>query len=102
MSNEKWYVHDSDNLDPGEATRDEVYDVALSESEVESRFDEMLDDMYGTVEVAGLTMDTSVVLKECDPIAYRCSLSDYMSEYTEVNPEEFPEELPEDKEYDDE
>ena len=47
----------------------------------ESEYDEMLDDCYPTVEVAGMTFYPSDVLKSCDPIAYRCGKSDYESEY---------------------
>lgn len=43
----------------------------------EERYDEMLDDVYGTVEIAGYTFDTSRALKELDPTAYRCGLVDF-------------------------
>jgi len=41
-------------------------------------YDDMLDEAYGTVEIAGMTYDTSRVLSECDPIAYRCGFNDYL------------------------
>lgn len=41
-------------------------------------FDEYLDDIYEPVNVMGnLTYPTSRVLKDVDPTAYRCYLSDY-------------------------
>lgn len=49
----------------------------ISEYDLEQMYDEMLDDCYGVVEVAGITYDTSRVLKECDPIAYRLGMNDY-------------------------
>lgn len=40
-------------------------------------FDEMLDDLYPTVTVGGLTFLASNVLYNCDPTAYRCYLADW-------------------------
>lgn len=41
-----------------------------------SLFDESLDEA-GSIAVAGCTFYPSQILKECDPIAYRCGLNDY-------------------------
>ena len=49
----------------------------MSEYEFEQAYEEMLDDVYGTVEVAGMTYDTSVLLKNADPVAYRVGMADY-------------------------
>ena len=46
--------------------------------EAEEAFDEMLDEIYEPVEVAGLTFNPSRVLYNLDPIAYRCSLLDFL------------------------
>ena len=43
----------------------------------ESAYDEMLDECYGEVNVAGFTYSTSEALFKLDPIAYRCGMSDY-------------------------
>jgi len=32
----------------------------------------------GPVTIAGIQFDPSTILKECDPVAYRCYLSDYI------------------------
>lgn len=50
-----------------------------SQIDWESRFDEMLDDCYSFEKVGGIfaTMSPSRVLKEVDPIAYRCGVNDY-------------------------
>ena len=64
-------------------------DITIAQKEVdcfeyvitESEFDEFLDDCYPEVEVCGLIFYPSVVLKSCDPIAYRCYKSDYESNY---------------------
>lgn len=41
-------------------------------------YDEFLD-LEGEISVAGLSFYPSTILKECDPIAYRCGKSDYES-----------------------
>lgn len=47
----------------------------------EDLFNEWLDEIYPTVDVAGITFYPSDILKECDPIAYRCAMSDWESYY---------------------
>lgn len=44
----------------------------------EARFDQMLDECYSFAEVGGpfASMSPSEVLKECDPVAYRCGVND--------------------------
>lgn len=39
-------------------------------------FDEMLDEA-GPIEMAGVTLYPSDILKECDPTAWRCAFLDY-------------------------
>ena len=46
----------------------------------ESDFDSYLDD-EGSVIVCGMEFYPSDILKNCDPIAYRCAKSDYESSY---------------------
>ena len=50
-----------------------------SEYEIEQAYNEMLDDVYGMVTVAGYQYETSRLLKEVDPIAYSVGLSDFES-----------------------
>ena len=45
--------------------------------EIEDQYKDMLDDVFGTVEIAGYTYETSRALKEVDPIAYQVGLNDY-------------------------
>jgi hypothetical protein len=40
-------------------------------------------DCEGTVTVAGIEFNKSMILRECDPVAYRCYLSDYISSLEE-------------------
>jgi hypothetical protein len=42
-------------------------------------YDEILSDIYGTVEVCGMTMDAVTVLKEMDETAYREGFWDYVN-----------------------
>lgn len=45
--------------------------------ELEQSFDEMLDDCYPVIKIGEMTFSPSQVLKNCDPVAYRVSVSDY-------------------------
>lgn len=54
-------------------------DTGLTDYEMQERYDEMLDETYGPVIIAGYTYDTSRALKEVDPIAYSVGLNDYES-----------------------
>lgn len=42
----------------------------------EEEFDDWLDDVYPTYDIAGITLRPSQMLKNCDPIAYRIALSE--------------------------
>lgn len=41
---------------------------------------EYLDEVYGEVTICGMTYSAGVALEACDPVAFRCGLSDYESE----------------------
>jgi hypothetical protein len=47
------------------------------EKYTEDDYDDMLDEVYGDIEIGNLTYSTSRVLKEIDPIAYDYGFSDY-------------------------
>lgn len=49
----------------------------MTDYEIEESYKMMMDDVYGTVIIAGMEYSTSYALKECDPIAYGVFLSDY-------------------------
>ena len=40
-------------------------------------FDDWLDDVYPTYQIAGVELRPSQMLKNCDPIAYRIALSEW-------------------------
>ena len=54
----------------------------------ESDFNEFLDD-EGSVTVCGMEFYPSDILKNCDPVAYRCAKSDYESNYDLDDVEEY-------------
>ena len=72
----------------------------LSESDLELLYENMLDEVYGEVKIAGYEYLTSDALKELDPTAYRCGFSDWLDselgetiweldgEYYDADPEE--------------
>ncbi len=51
----------------------------LENFDQEEQFKESLDE-WQHIEIAGIDFAPSEILKECDPIAYSCSLSDYEDE----------------------
>ena len=57
----------------------------------ESEYDEFLDEIEGSVTVAGMEFYASDILKSCDPIAYRCGKADFESNYDLDNCEEYSE-----------
>lgn len=68
------------------------------EIDTETRYDEMLDEVHEDVVIAGITFTASDILKSCDPVAYRCYLSDWES--AEIAEGNILEDLPEDDEDD--
>lgn len=58
---------------------------SLEDGDNEDAYDEMLNDVYGEINVCGYQYEASRVLKECDETAYRCGLLDYNdSELSEI------------------
>ena len=51
----------------------------MNDRELEEMYDEMLDDVYGEIDVCGMKWWASTVLKRVDPIAYRCGIADFES-----------------------
>lgn len=50
---------------------------------VEENYDELLDDCNDPYKIGTLTFYPSQILSECDPIAYRCGISDEISNQME-------------------
>lgn len=60
-----------------DSLRQEQQALEVDPEDYTDQFDEMLDES-GDVDVAGYTFSVSHILKNLDPIAYRCSLNDYV------------------------
>jgi hypothetical protein len=58
--------------------------TGLTDYELEQAYNDMLDDVYGVVTIAGYQYETSRALKEVDPIAYSVGLSDYETVWEEL------------------
>jgi hypothetical protein len=51
--------------------------MLYTETELEQQFDEMLDECYPVVKIGYMEFYPSQILKNCDPIAYQISVSEY-------------------------
>lgn len=47
----------------------------------EEEYEQMLDDIYGEVEICGMTFSSGRALRELDPTAFRCGLCDEPTMY---------------------
>ena len=64
----------------------------FTDSEMEDRFQEDLDEVYGEVDIAGYSMSTGRILREIDYIAFRESFNNWIdSEIQEGNYREYVE-----------
>ncbi len=68
-------------MEAEEKTIDELVEEKVVEElepiDQEEAYNNMLDECYPEVNIAGMTYSTSHALKELDPTAYRCGMSDY-------------------------
>ena len=55
----------------------------ITEAEALEMYEEILDDCEGPVELCGMTYSASNVLREIDPVAYRCGFNDYVDSLTD-------------------
>ena len=65
----------------------EIYDFEYECSDDE--FSDWIDSIYPEVTIGSLTFSPSDIMKELDPIAYRCGKSDYESNYDLDDCEEY-------------
>ena len=61
--------------------------------ELETRYEEMLDECYPTYNFNGMEYTAGTILKECDPIAFRVGFNDWLDsldncEDCDLNPSE--------------
>ena len=55
-------------------------EIECDPDDLADQFDECLNEA-GSIKVAGCTFYPSQILKECDPVAYRCGLNDFADSY---------------------
>ena len=63
----------------------ETFEYSCTDDE----YDQMLDDVYGNVEICGMIYSSSRALKLLDPVAYRCAKNDFESNYDLDNCEKY-------------
>ena len=56
----------------------EMASLELDPYDYESAYDDMLSDVYGDVDICGMTMSPVAIIREMDPTVYRCGLLDYV------------------------
>ena len=86
MSETRYYFGDVEDLDG--MTREEVFAATVEDDrEFGDLYEDLITDSYGTVTVAGLEWDAGRVLRDMDPIAFQCGLSDMT---VEVDLDDYP------------
>lgn len=59
------------------------YQLTSCNDAFNDEFDTILDETYPDVVIAGITFTASQILRDCDPIAYRCAVVDFIDESEE-------------------
>ena len=65
--------------------------IELDPDDYEDQFDESLDDSIPEIEIGCLTYSPSHVLKNVDPVAYRCGLNDFLDSLDIEDSDEYKE-----------
>lgn len=76
-------------IDEIEAIKNQIANFEANPDDYEKEFDEMLEEVHG--EFMGYS--ASYILKQIDPIAYRCGLLDYVDSLDVTPPDEWDTEL---------
>jgi predicted nucleic acid-binding Zn-ribbon protein len=63
----------------------------IDEDKYDENYDEWLDEVYGEIMIGNISFLPSRILKELDPIAYRCGFSDYIDSLDIEDDEEYQE-----------
>lgn len=68
------------NQDALSSKMSELYESAIDEyveeHNTEEAYEESLDEIYGEISIGDLTFSAGRIVKELDPIAFRCGISD--------------------------
>ena len=85
-------VYISNNLPQGGSmiyTKEQIERIKLelevvTERELDADHCNILNEMYGTINICGLDYDAADALRSTDPVAFRCSFSDYIDSRDDV------------------
>jgi hypothetical protein len=69
--------------------RKKLENFELDEENYSDQFDELLDEQFGEISICGALYSPSTILKEVDPINYRCSLTDFVNSFDIEETEEY-------------
>jgi hypothetical protein len=70
---------------------DKIDNFEIDEDKHDDKYDEWLDEIYGEIMIGNISFLPSRILKELDPIAYRCGFSDYIDSLDIEDDEEYQE-----------
>lgn len=70
---------------------DKIDNFEIDEDKYDENYDEWLDEIYGEIMIGNISFLPSRILKELDPIAYRCGFSDYIDSLDIDDDEEYQE-----------
>lgn len=65
--------------------------IEFDPDDYEDQFDDMLDESIPEIDIGGLTYSPSHVLKNVDPVAYRCGLNDFIDSFDVEDSDEYKE-----------
>ena len=83
---EQEILHFADLIADREKQQDQI---ELDPDDYEDQFDDMLDDSIPEIEIGRLTYSPSYVLKNVDPVAYRCGLNDFVDSFDASETDEY-------------
>lgn len=69
----------------------EMENFEIDPYDYEEAFKDMIDDIDGPVVIAGLKFTASRILEELDPVAYRCSLTDWVDSLDKEDDKDYQE-----------
>lgn len=70
---------------------DRIDNFEIDEDKYDEKYDEWLDEIYGEIMIGCISFLPSHILKELDPIAYRCGFSDYIDSLDIEDDEDYQE-----------
>jgi chromosome segregation ATPase len=66
-------------------------ELSLENKEAKEKYDDWIDEMYGTIQIAGITWFASGILEEMDPVAYIAEFNEWINDMDEQDLKMFSE-----------